>query len=110
MEKKNKEFNLEMIGEIQKNISEALKQWSDIMLTADADQWAYYLDYDDEDMLNALLIFMHVWQNNAIKRQVIDGDNAAEKMEKFRDMVKECYGIDTLELSEKVIEKKQKNE
>lgn len=98
------------ISEINQHIKDALKQWSDIMLTADADQWAYYLDYDDEDMFNALLIFMHVWQNNAIKRQVIDGDNAAEKMKMFRDMVKECYGIDTFELSEKVIEKKQKNE
>lgn len=99
--------NLEKIKEINGHISEALKQWSSIMINADADQWSYFLDYSDEDMLNALFIFNHVWQNRAIKRGVFDKENAGEKMDKFKNVVMEVFGVDTIELTNKVIDKKK---
>lgn len=95
--------NLEKIKEINWHISDALKKWSDIVTLADADQWSYFLDYSDEDMLNALFIFNHVWQNRAIKRGVFDKENAGEKMERFKNVVMDVFDIDTIELTSKVI-------
>ena len=73
------------------------------MITADADGWAYLLEYSDEDMLNALFIFNHVWQNRAIKNGVLNTENATEMMEKFKGMVMDVFCIDTIELTNKVV-------
>lgn len=97
-------YNLEKIKEINWHISEALKQWSNVMIKADADQWAYFLEYSDEDMLNALFIFNHVWQNHGIKAGILNNENALEKMEKFKRVVMETFGVDTIELTNKVID------
>lgn len=94
---------IEKIKIINHAISEALGRWSNIMITADADQWAYSLEYSDEDMLNALFIFNHVWQNRAIKNGVLNTENATEKIEKFKGMVMDVFGIDTIELTNKVV-------
>ena len=94
---------IEKIKKINQAISEALGRWSNIMITADADEWAYSLEYSDEDMLNALFIFNHVWQNRAIKNGVLNTENATEKMEKFKGMIMDVFGIDTIELTNKVV-------
>lgn len=94
---------IEKIKIINHAISEALGRWSNIVITADADEWAYSLEYSDEDMLNALFIFNHVWQNRAIKNGVLNTENATEKMEKFKGMVMDVFGIDTIELTNKVV-------
>ena len=102
MEKKK--LSLEMINEINQHISEALKQWSTIMIKADADQWSYHLDYSDEDLFNALLIFNHVWQNRAIKEQHFDSEEeAGKKIKDFSLAIEKCYGVNTAELAKKVI-------
>lgn len=94
---------IEKIKIINQAISEALGRWFDIMITADADGWAYLLEYSDEDMLNALFIFNHVWQNRAIKNGVLNTENATEMMEKFKGMVMDVFCIDTIELTNKVV-------
>ena len=94
---------IEKIKIINQAISEALGRWSDIMITADADGWAYLLEYSDEDMLNALFIFNHIWQNRAIKNGVLNTENATEMMEKFKGMIMDVFGIDTIELTNKVV-------
>ena len=94
---------IEKIKIINQAISEALGRWFDIMITADADEWAYLLEYSDEDMLNALFIFNHVWQNRAIKNGVLNTENATEMMEKFKGMIMDVFGIDTIELTHKVV-------
>ena len=99
---------IEKIKIINQDISEALCNWSDVVLHADADNWAYFLEYSDEDMLNALFIFNHVWQNRAIKQGVLSPSNAIERMEEFRNAIKRVFEIDTYELTDKVI--KQANE
>ena len=94
---------IEKIKIINQAISEDLGRWFDIMITADADGWAYLLEYSDEDMLNALFIFNHIWQNRAIKNGVLNTENATEMMEKFKGMIMDVFGIDTIELTNKVV-------
>lgn len=102
MEKKK--FSLKNINEINQHISEALEQWSTIMINADADQWAYYLDYSDKDLLNALFIFNHVWQNRAIKEKHFETvEDAEAKVREFAAAIEKCFGINTVELTKKVV-------
>lgn len=94
----------EDIKEINNHISDALKQWSDIMLLADSDEWSYRLEYSDEDALNALYIFNHVVQNIAIKNGWYkDEEDIFNKITDLRLQIKESYGIDTIELAKKVL-------
>jgi hypothetical protein len=95
--------NEKEIEEINTHISDALSQWSEIMLHADADNWAYNLNYSDEDLLNAFFIFNHVATNIAIKNGALTGENAVSKMYRLRDAIKNCYGFDTVELTNKVL-------
>lgn len=93
------------IKEINKALSNVLEQWSDVVLTADAEQWAFELEYTDRDLLNALWIFNHVAQNKAIKAgHFKDSNDEIEKMRKFRESLKDAFGFDTLELTNKVLE------
>lgn len=91
------------IKKINKEISGALKFWQDMLLIADTDMWAYMLDYSDEDLLNALYIFNHVAQNIAIKNGYFTEENIAQKMAKYREGIKEGFGFDTVELTNKVL-------
>lgn len=86
------------IEEINAHISDALKDWSDILLKANADGWEYLLDFDNKDLFNALYIFNSVWQNNAIKRGVLTDDNATERMKKFQRSLEEYFEINTFAL------------
>lgn len=96
----------EDIKEINKHISDALKQWSDIMLLADSDEWSYRLEYSDEDVLNALYIFNHVAQNIAIKSSWYkDEEDIFDKITDFREQLKVSYGIDSVELAKKILNK-----
>lgn len=95
--------NEKEIKEINTHISDALKQWSALMLHADADNWAYNLNYSDEDLLNAFFIFHHVASNIAIKNGALTEENAVSKMYKLRDAIKHCYDFDTIELTNKVL-------
>ena len=95
-------MNNEEIKEINHHISDALEQWSDIMVEADAKNWSYYLDYTNRDLLNALQIFMHVASNKAIKGGVLTEENAIEKIDKFRECLEHTFGLDTEELIEEV--------
>lgn len=95
--------NLNEIKEINQHISDALEQWSDIMLEADADAWAYELEYSDRDLLNALLIFNHVASNKAIKNGILNENNVFKKMQQYVDALNYCFGFDSAELTKKVL-------
>ena len=60
------------IAELNKHIRNGINLWADIMLTADADQWAYDLTYFPRDLMNAVLIYQHVASNIGIKAGRID--------------------------------------
>lgn len=96
-------MNKKQIKEINQHISDALVQWSNIMTTADADDWAYLLEYSDEDLLNALFIFQHVAQNIAIKAKILTEENCVDKISSFRQSIKDTFGFDTKELVRKVM-------
>lgn len=100
---KEDRFEHSEIKEINEHVSAALEMWQDVMLTADADEWAYYLNYSDKDLLNALYIFNHVAQNIAIKRGHLKEDNALENMKRFCKCIEECFGFNTVELTNKVL-------
>lgn len=102
-------MNKEQIKEINQHISDALMQWTNVMNTADADEWAYFLEYNDEDLFNALYIFNHVAQNICIKNGVFNKTNATPKMLKMRDAIKEVYEFDTVELTNKIMDKYNEN-
>ena len=96
------------IKEINQHISNALQQWADIMLLADADNWSYQLNYSDKDALNAVFIVNHVLENVAIKSGYIkDCIDAHEKGSKFRMALIDFCGIDMHELVEKVLNEKE---
>lgn len=100
--------NENKIKEINTHISNALKQWSDIMLHADADDWSYYLNYSAEDLLNALSIFVHVASNIAIKNGILTEKNVESKMCKFSDCIQQVFGFDSIELTKRVLQDETK--
>lgn len=82
----------EQIKEINKHISEA-----------DANNWAYHLEYSDEDLLNALQIFNHVAGNIAIKNGFLNEKNVVEKMNIFTTALEDSFGFNSVELTKKVL-------
>lgn len=104
---KPNEEDKKAIKEINNQISDALRQWMEVLNTADADGWAFYLNYSDEDALNTLYIFSHIFQNIAIKSGYITAENAMAKGELLKKAIKEFSGIDSIELTNKVFSKNE---
>lgn len=88
----------EEIKEINQHISDALEQWQNVMLNADADQWAYHLEYTADDLLGALYIFNHVAQNIGIKNGTLNISNVGDVGAQLRQLVKMMTGSDPAEL------------
>lgn len=87
------------------NISILLEYLSQRVIDADAENISYYFDYNDFDLFNAFLVFNHVWSTYAIHSGALTKENAVEAMETLRKVIKETYGIDSVELSKTVISK-----
>lgn len=96
--------NIDNIKEINKQMSDSLKFWSGVALMADADNWAYHLEYSDEDVLSAINIFMHVLMNRGIKSGHLN-ENVTEKGIMLRNAINDFCGIDTVALVNDVIRK-----
>lgn len=58
---------------------------------------SFYIDYDERDMLNAVEIVYSVCGNYAMKHGILTNENVTEKITRFRDMLKETFGIDTVQ-------------
>lgn len=101
------EENKASIRKINNEIKGALGFWSDMLTISDADEWSYHLEYDDKDLLNALYIFNHIAQNIAIKSGYLNEENVEERVLAFREGVKEGFGFDTVELTDKVLKKNE---
>jgi hypothetical protein len=91
------------IREVQVHISDALEQWAYIMVTADANEWAYMFDYSEKDALNALSIFNHVFSNIGIKNGTLNEENVLNSAQNLRHLVKGMIGIDSIELTNRVL-------
>ena len=89
------------------SITILLEHLSRIVIDADADaeNISYYFDYNDFDLFNAFMVFNHVWSSHAIHSGALTEENAVEAMETLRKVIKETYGIDSVELSKTVMSK-----
>ena len=92
-----------LIESVQTELSKSLSMWQDILLHADADEWAYELNYTDEDLLNALYIFNHVATNIAIKSGFLNEENVYGVGERFKCDCLRTFGFDSVELTNKVL-------
>lgn len=90
----------EQIKEINDSISQGIAAWADIMLEAEADRWAFFLNYTPLDLMNAIFIFQHVLSNIGIKEGKIDDEKAAEFGERLRQLVVDMTGYDPREIAE----------
>jgi hypothetical protein len=104
MKKNTEAFDeIEHIQEINNHISDALEQWANITTMADADEWAYLLSYSDVDCLNVIRLFFHVLSNRAIKDGILTEENTMGKITKFKETLHDTFGIDTIELTNKIL-------
>ena len=87
------------------NISILLEYLSQRVIDADAENISYYFDYNDFDLFNSFLVFNHVWSTYAIHSGALTEKNAVKAMETLRKVIKETYGIDSVELSKTVMSK-----
>ena len=89
------------------SITILLEHLSRIVIDADADaeNISYYFDYNDFDLFNAFMVFNHVWSTHAIHSGALTEENAVTAMETLRKVIKETYGIDSVELSKTVMSK-----
>ena len=87
------------------NISILLEYLSQRVIDADAENISYYFDYNDFDLFNSFLAFNHVWSTYAIHSGALTEENAVEAMETLRKVIKETYGVDSVELSKTVMSK-----
>ena len=89
------------------NITILLEYLSKIVIDADADaeNISYYFNYNDFDLFNAFMVFNHVWSTYAIHSGALTEENVVEAMETLRKVIKETYGIDSVELSKTVMSK-----
>lgn len=85
---------VKQISEINKNIREGVNHWADIMLMAEADEWAVKLNYFPRDIMNATYIFQHILSNVGIKAGKIDEKKAVEFGERLRQLVMDMTGYD----------------
>ena len=72
---------------------------------ADAENISYYFEYNDFDLFNSFMVFNHVWSSYAIHSGALTEENAVEAMGKLRKVIKETYGVDSVELSKTVMSK-----
>lgn len=95
----------EDILETNQHISDALDDWSEILMGADACGISYHFEYTDDDLLNAFMIFTHVAQNVAIKNGYYQNeDDIKQKINAFKNGVKIGFDFDTVELTQKVLQ------
>jgi hypothetical protein len=103
MKENEKDENMLLIALANQEIKDGLAHWQEIMNLADADQWAFFLEYDDADLFNALYIFNHVAQNIAIKKGFLNDANAEDNMRAYVQAIERCFGFNTIGLTNKVL-------
>ena len=99
--------NKEAIKEINQHAKDSLEEWSNVFVDADIKGWGVYLDFDDEDLLNVLLMFNSVWSNIAIKRGILTEENVEKRINDFSRYLEEIFGINTVDLANKVLDKRR---
>ena len=86
----------------EKQMREVLVNMADMITLIDVPRangvpTSYYIDYDEQDVFNAILIFYSVASNYAIKHGHLTYKNVTKKISKFCAMIKNTFGIDTMQ-------------
>lgn len=92
------EMMAKQIAEINQHIRDGVNQLADVMLMADADQWAVCLNYYPRDIVNATMIFQHICSNVGIKAGRIDEAKAEEYGKRLLQLVMDMTGYDPVEV------------
>lgn len=106
MENDKKEI-IEKIATAKHEMSESFWEWSNILIEADAMEWSFFLDFDKKDLYSTLNIFWRVWSNYAIKKGIFTESNAEEKAKMLTKAIEDCFGINTIKLTEEILNKKK---
>lgn len=97
----------EIIATAKHEMSESFWEWSNILIEADTMEWAFFLDFDKRDLYSTLNIFWRVWSNYAIKNGILTKGNAEEKTKMLVKAIEDCFGINTIKLTEEILNKKK---
>ena len=106
MENYKKEI-IERLAAAKRGMSESFWEWSNLLIEADAMEWSFSLDFDKKDLFSTLNIFSRVWSNYAIKNRILTEGNAEEKTKMFAKAIEDCFGINTIKLTEEILNKKK---
>ena len=107
MENNKKELIERLATDAKREMSESFWEWSDILIEADAMEWSFFLDFDKKDLFSTFNIFWRVWSNYAIKKGIITESNAEEKAKILAKAIEDCFGINTIKLTEEILNKKK---
>ena len=97
----------ELIATAKREMRESFWEWSEILLEDDAMEWSFFLDFDKKDLFSTLNIFWRVWSNYAIKNGIFTESNVVERSEMFAKAIEDCFGINTIKLTEEILNKKK---
>ena len=97
----------ELIATAKREISDSFWEWSNLLSEADAMEWSFSLDFDKKDLFSTLNIFSRVWINYAIKNRILTEGNAEEKTKMFAKAIEDCFGVNTIKLTEEILDKKK---
>ena len=106
MENDKKEI-IERFAAAKHEMSESFGAWSNILIEADTMEWSFSLNFDKKDLFSTFNIFWRVWENYAIKKGIITESNAEEKTGMFAKVIEDCFGINTIKLTEEMLNKKK---
>lgn len=106
MENDKKEI-IKKIATAKHEMSESFWAWSNILIEADAMEWSFFLNFDKKDLFSTFNIFWRVWENYAIKKGIITESNAEEKAKILAKAIEDCFGINTIKLTEKILNEKK---
>ena len=62
----------------------------------DGTNTSFHMDFNEQDMFHATSIMFSVCSNYAIKHKLLTKENAEAQISKFRELVKEVFGLDTI--------------
>ena len=97
----------EIIATAKREISDSFWEWSNLLIEADAMEWSFSLDFDKKDLFSTLNIFWRVWSNYAIKKGIFTESNGEEKAKMLTKAIEDCFGINTIKLTEEMLNKKK---
>lgn len=87
--------------EQEESVREVLSYLADALMSLDCPEehvpTSLYMDYDEQDMLNAATILYCVCCNYAIKHDILTDENAQEKINVFCYVLKDTFGLDTVQ-------------